>query len=170
MVSIIEDGTTLHGELRATKSLTQAYKSGTCIPDWTDDTKRPIIYMTLMNGSQPQIINSGYKWYYNGAEILSSDTRFEILTSYQVDGRVVPALKIMTNLASDTNVDLDIITFKGATTLSSNTVDVEASINVRITSWTSGGYLGVIDFVNGRSDITLGNLSVTAQGILYETR
>ena len=168
IVSIIEDGVTLHGELRATRSLTQAYKSGTCIPDWTDTSKQPVIYMTLMDGQKPQLINSGYKWYYNGAEITSTDTRFEILTNYQHDGRVVPALKIVQNLATSTNVDLDIITFKGTTTLSSNTVDVESSINVRITEWTSGGYLGVIDFANGRSDITRENLSVTAQGILYD--
>lgn len=166
-VQIIEDGTTLHGELRATRSLTQSYKAGTCIPDWTNASYQPTIYLSLMNGADVIAPDSGYKWYYNGTEITASDTRFQI-TTYSLSGVSVPALKIVANLADSTNVDIDVITFEGQKTLATNPVPLKASINVTITEWIEGGYLGVIDFANGIADITRDNATVTATATLFD--
>lgn len=184
-VQIIEDGTTLHGEIRATKSLTQAYKDSACIPDWTQTANQPTIYVTLQNGSTFITPDSNYNWYYNG-QLITWDSNgksiavegleagtFEKVTNYTPSGYssgvYVPAIKIVKNLASSTNVDIDVIRFDGQATLSTNPVDFSASINITITEWMQGGgYLGIINFQNGIADIDANNKSVTAEGILYD--
>ena len=182
-VQVIEDGTTLHGEIRATKSLTQAYKNPGCIPDWTVAANQPTIYVTLQNGTSFILPDSTYTWYYNGTAItwtgntsnaignLPAGT-FEKVTDYTPSGyssgQYVPAIKIVKNLANSTNVDIDVIRFDGQKTLSTNPVAFSASLNITITEWTEGGYLGIINFLNGIADIDSTNTSVTCQGILYD--
>lgn len=182
-VQVIEDGATLHGEIRATKSLTQAFKNPGCIPDWTVADNQPTIYVTLQNGTTFILPDSTYKWYYNGNEItwngntsnavadLAAGT-FQKVTNYTPSGysagQYVPAIKIVKNLANSSNVDIDVIRFDGQKTLSSNPVAFSASLNVTITEWTEGGYLGIINFLNGIADIDSQNTSVTCQGLLYD--
>ena len=182
-VQVIEDGTTLHGEIRATKSLTQAYKNPGCIPNWTVPANQPTIYVTLQNGTSFILPDSTYKWFYNGNEIewegntskaignLPAGTFVKVTDctpSGYSSGQYVPAIKIVKNLANSTNVDIDVIRFDGQKTLSTNPVAFSASLNITITEWTEGGYLGIINFLNGIADIDSTNTSVTCQGILYD--
>lgn len=191
-VSLIEDGTTLHGELRATKSLTQAWTGSACVPDWSSShvDNRPLIYISLMNGTDVVTVDSGSeKWYYNGTLITwsSSVTTQNIggtsyqgyvstncggvffKTTYTLDGKAMPAMGIIGNLANMSDVvDIDVIRFEGQKTLSTNPVDFAASTNITISDWVNGGYLGVINFQNGRADITRDNNQVVCQGYLYD--
>lgn len=184
-VQVIEDGTTLHGEMRATKSLTQAYKNPGCIPDWTVAGNQPTVYVTLQNGAAFTVPDATGTWYYNGnaltwtnnlndeiTGILPAGT-FERLTAYTPPtgysaGEYVPAIRIRKNLASSTNVDIDVIRYDGQKTLTTNPVTFSASLNVTITEWTEGGYIGVIDYLNGICDLDNTNTQVTCQAHLYD--
>lgn len=181
-VQVIEDGSTLHGELRATKSLTQAVKGGSCVPDWTVAANQPIIYVTLQNGSSFVLPDNTYKWFYNGTEIewtgnTSTDGLFQKVTDYTPTGysagQYVPAIKIIGNLATaNDSVDIDVIRFDGQKTLSTNPVGFSVSINVTIAEWSESGYLGLIEYTNstgttsGPTDITSDNLTVYLKGTL----
>lgn len=190
-VQIIEDGRTLHGELLATQTLTQANKDGSCIPNWqTNASSRPLIYVSLMDGATSVAIDANSdKWYYNGTLLTWSTTQTQqtigtttyngyvstnasgafFKTQFTVDGVSMPAIGIIKNLATLSDVvDIDVVRFEGTKTLSTNPIDFQASINITITEWVSGGYMGVISFQNDKADITRDNLSVTAIGTLYD--
>jgi len=133
------------------------------------------------------------KWYYNyngtDSEISFSST----LTRYNIDGGgyvegylstgtfagmfmkmtkslngvTVPALRIVQNLASSDNVDLDTITFKGKYNSGSGILDFQAQAQVRISSIAGGGYVGTVTFANGISDITQRPQTITMTANLY---
>ncbi|MBQ8715811.1 MAG: hypothetical protein IJ552_11525 [Prevotella sp.] len=74
MAQAIDDGTTLHGELRSTKPLSQAYGGGAAIPSWgavnSQYPNSPIIFLSLMEGTslvQPKANSIG--WAYNGQSL-----------------------------------------------------------------------------------------------------
>lgn len=191
-VQILEDGSSLHGQLLSLNTLTQAYKNGQCIPDWSVNTSgnaRPLIYLSLLNGSTTVAPDANFVWKYNGKEIhFSSTTTTRYIGStnytgylsvdYNGDGlggsflkttygtNNAPALGIVDNLATADNTDIDVISFVGSVPLTSNSVDFAADIAVTITQWTSGGYLGVVSFPNGNLIFNKGD-SVTAYASLY---
>lgn len=182
-IQVLEDGSTLHGQLLATITPTQSYKDGSFIPNWaTTASARPLIYLSLQNGASDITPDSGFTWKYNGTAITFSSTYSTVTigsTSYTgyVDtncGGVffkttyngAPALGIIGNLASSSNVDIDVIRFDGTKTLSTNPVSFSCMINVTITQWTAGGYLGVLTFPNGNI-ITQAGQSLTCGAALY---
>lgn len=80
----------------------------------------------------------------------------------------VPALRIVQNLASSTNVDVDTITFKGKYNTGGNgELDFQATAQIRISEISSGGYVGTITFANGISDITQRPQTITMTANLY---
>lgn len=177
-VTALEDGITLHGYLRATASLTQSYNNGVCIPDWSQVGGGPTIYLSLMSGADYAVPDSGYVWKWNGTEIAWASTAadaqsvnglFQKVANYVPSGytTAVPAIKIIGNLASSSNVDIDVISFEGTKTMSTAPIPFSASIEVRITEWISGGYAGILSFVDGIADISTENQSVTVYGTLY---
>lgn len=170
-VTAIDDGTTLHGNLASDKSLTQAWNGSTAVPNWTTPSEQPTIYLTLLSGATLVKPADGYKWYYNGAEITASDTRFQITTkSVTYAGQTIadmPALKIVANLASSANVDVDMITFKGDYVINGTGVSFACDAQIRISAITANGKLGVINFVGGISDITEAGQTITMYGRLY---
>lgn len=145
------------------------------------------------DSSSPNGYISEQKWYYNSSgtesEITFDSTTTTItlpdgstVTGYKSNGNfpdmflkhtaslnfvTVPALRIIKNLASGSNVDVDYITFKGKYNSGSGILDFETTAQIRISLMSSGGYLGVISFTNGKSDITEDNQSVTMTGTLY---
>lgn len=182
-IQVLEDGSTLHGQLLATITPTQSYKDGTFIPDWaTNEAARPLIYLSLQNGATDVAPDSGYSWSYNGVEIsFSSSSTTKTIGSTSYTGYVdtnfgekffkttyngMPALGIIGNLASSSNVDIDVIRFDGTKTLSTNPVSFSCMLNVTITQWTSGGYLGVLTFPQGNV-IKQANQSLICSAVLY---
>lgn len=138
-------------------------------------------------------INSGYKWYYNNhgadAEIIFESTMTTLtwtegveprsVTGYKstdgkflkneasLNGVPVPCLRIIKNLASSDNVDLDTVSIKGQYNTGSGMLDFQASAQIRISRISSGGYLGVISFADGKSNITDQTQSITMTSVLY---
>lgn len=182
-IQVLEDGSTLRGQLLSTVTPAQSYKDGTFIPNWaTTASSRPLVYLSLQNGATDITPDSNFTWYYNGVAITFSDTlSTETIggTSYSgyVDTNMsgkffktsyggMPALGIIGNLASSSNVDIDVIRFDGSKTLSTNPVSFSCQLNVTITQWTSGGYLGVLNFPNGNI-IRQAGQTLTCTAILY---
>lgn len=169
-VTALDDGTTIHGNLASDRALTQAWNGTTAVPNWTDTNEQPTIYLTLLSGATLVAPASGYKWYYNGTEISDSDSRFQKTTksvTYVGQTVTMPALKIVANLASSSNVDVDMITFKGSYVINGYGIEFACDAQVRISAITANGKLGVINFVNGVSDITEAGQVITMYGMLY---
>lgn len=169
-VTALEDGTTLHGNLASDRALTQAWNGTTAVPNWADPNEQPTIYLTLLSGATLVAPASGYKWYYNGTEISDSDSRFQKTTksvTYAGQTVTMPALKIVANLASSSNVDVDMITFKGSYIINGSGIEFACDAQVRISAITANGKLGVINFVNGVSDITEAGQVIIMYGMLY---
>lgn len=169
-VTALEDGTTLHGNLAADGSLSQAWNGQSAVPDWTDPTKQPTIYLTLMSGGTLVEPANDFKWLYNGVEIADSDTRFQKTTrAVEMGGqsKAMPALKIVANLANSHNVDVDLITFQGNYIINGTGISFSATAQIRISEIAEGSSLGVINFHNGVSDITTKGQNIVAYGLLY---
>lgn len=184
-VTALEDGTTLHGNLVSDGSLTQGWvkSTQTPVPNWKTPAageKQPIIYLTLLSGNEVKTPDSNnQKWYYNNEELtFGNDGKstnpgkvdmFQRTTYPETDPNGAPALKIIDNLASNNNVDLDTIRFSGQYTSSGAAIGFTATIQVRITSMTAGSNLGVIEFANGISDITEKDQTISMTASLYNS-
>lgn len=176
-VTALEDGTTLHGNLVADKSLTQAWNGTSATPDWTVAAKQPTIYLTLLSGATSVQPSNTYDWYYNGNLIVFDGTTNQSTSQNGVPAGVflktthgspaMPALKIIGNLAGNSNVDVDMITFKGRYTINTSAVEFSCDAQIRISRMTSNGYLGVLNFVDGVSDITTPNQNIKIWAELY---
>lgn len=170
-VQVIEDGSSIRGEIRSTAPLAQAFNGGSCVPNWTPTgSNNPVVYIVLQNGGSYVLPDNTYKWYYNDEEILWDSNgkslamnnnglaagTFEKVTNYTPEmyqsGQYVPAIKIAKNLASSDNVDIDVIRFDGQKTLSTNPIKFTASIDVSITELLNGGYIGLIYLAQGTTD------------------
>lgn len=85
------------------------------------------------------------------------------------NGVTVPCLRIVKDLASSSNADLDTITFIGKyrTSASGAEIDFQATAQVRIGMVSSTGYWGVINFANGVSNITDQSQTISMTAVLY---
>ena len=167
-VTAIDDGTTLHGALQSTKPLSQAWTGSAAVPDWANADNRPVIYLTLMEGSSYVLPESVYKWKYNGVEIDFSQGVFEKVTYIpQGYSSAVPAIRINQNMASSENVDVDIISFEGSYEMAGAQVGFSASATIRITTVTSGGLFGIIEF-DGEKNITEKGQQIRMFGTLFD--
>lgn len=168
-LNVIDDGTTLHGNLSSEIPLAQAWNGASAVPDWTVSTNQPLIYLTLLNGKN-LVAPTTTTWYYNGVDV-SSDSRFEITTrnvTYNGTTLAMPALRIVSNLASSANKDIDVITLEGTYEIDGNGIDFTATAQIRISGIEANGYIGLINFVNGISDITDKGQVITMYGRLYD--
>lgn len=169
-VTAIEDGTTLHGSLNATQTLTQAYSGGNAVPDWTVEGKQPIIYLNLFSGSR-KVINldeGSIKWYYNNEELHFYSNGNSHGGNFKKDtyDDGLPALKILKNFATSDNV-VDTITITCSGTY--NGIEFSASIQIRVSVISNNGYFGVLDFKNGKSVFTDASDKITINAHLYES-
>lgn len=187
-ITAIEDGTTIHGTLSSTTSLSQSWNGSGCNPNWENSTEseRPLIYLNLYKGNAYVGIANIYnqKWYYNkgGGEILLSfnpntglntndecSGYFKLVSDYNPHGLIVPAIRIMKNLASDENLDIDLIRFEGdyKESASASPINFSTSIQIRLTVVEGQGFFGVINAPQG-TDLTQDQQSITLSGTLYK--
>lgn len=196
LISSVNDGTTIHGSLRANVSLTQGWDGAAATPDWTaeytdpqhEDPEHknpfyhPQVYLALFDG-QNQTTPTTYKWYYNGIELdFDPDTGLSRNQGYagwfyayigepDVDGSGLGntcCLRIMVNLASSNNTDIDLISISGTKEIGGSPVSFEAGVDVTISKVSSTGYLGVIQFKNGKSTLDGDNDTVEVGAYLYK--
>ena len=140
-VTAITDGVTIHGSLSSSKSLTQVLYGNSVIDSWdARDPKNvsPVLTLTVLKGSE-FVSPRTYTWYYNGTEIEAGDERFVMGTTTK-NGVTVPTLKIVRDLASEDNADLDTITIAGQIETNGVMIDFNAGLEVRISRMTSSGY------------------------------
>lgn len=172
MVTAIDDGTTLHANLVASGQITQAWNGVSAVPDWTVAANQPTLYLTLLSGGTYKAPTT-YTWKYNGTALTFNASTHKdpsgkfMETTQQVGGVNMPALKIVGNLVSSNNVDLDTITLEGTVEVGGASLDFNVMQQVRITKINAQGYLGVINFVDGIADITEEGQTLTLYGKLY---
>lgn len=173
-VEAIEDGSTLHGTLVSDKSLAQAFTGTSCVPNWEESANQPTIYVDLLNGSDHVAADSTGVWEYNGTAITwngntSTDGRFQKVTDLRPEGYTtyVPAIKIISNLATSSNVNTDSITYRGSYTLSGSAIDFSLTTFVRITSVSATGIFGIIEFI-GSNIITEDHPIVSMRARLFD--
>lgn len=169
-VEAIDDGTSLHGQILSTKPLSQAWTGSTAVPAWTVDANRPIIYVNLMNGNTSVTPDENGTWYYNGTA-LTFDGSTALSTNTGMEGWFhkesgIEGIKIMVNLASNTNVNTDSVSYSGSYTISGAAIPFSASTFIRITGINSSGIFGQIHFV-GSNVATEKNQTITMVGRLY---
>ena len=179
-VTALDDGTTLHGNLASDKSLSQAWSGTAAIPNWTVASEQPTVYLTLLAGAELVTPKDNFKWLYNGTQITFGSNNistqpsglFQKTTKSVTYGNVTktePALKIIGNLASSSNVDVDMITFQGEYEIGGSAIPFACDAQIRISTITGNGYLGVINFVEGKSDIIEKGQTITMYGKLYDS-
>ena len=174
-VEAIDDGSTLHGQLLSTKALTQAWTGSAAVPNWNDAGNQPTVYVDLMSGTSKVTPDAGGKWYYNNAEIewadasataVSTDGRFQKVNNYPTSANPTAAIKIIANLASNSNVNTDSLTYTGSYTLGGSPIGFSVSTFIRITGVSSAGIFGFIEFV-GSNIVTEKNQVVTMYARLF---
>jgi hypothetical protein len=174
-VEAIDDGSTLHGQLLSTKALTQAWTGSAAVPNWTDAANQPTVYVDLMSGTSKVTPDAGGKWYYNNVEIewadasataVSTDGRFQKVNNYPTSANPTAAIKIIANLASNSNVNTDSLTYTGSYTLGGSPIGFSVSTFIRITGVSSAGIFGFIEFV-GSNIVTEKNQVVTMYARLF---
>lgn len=174
-VEALEDGSTLHGQLLSTHALSQAWSGTAAVPNWTVAANQPIIYVDLLSGTTKVTPDAGGTWYYNNTEIqwasdsataVSTDGRFQKVSNYP-SGSPTAAIKIIANLAASDNVNTDTITYVGSYTVGGAPVGFSMTTFVRITSISSTGIFGMIEFI-GSNIVTEKNQVVRMYGRLYD--
>ena len=103
---------------------------------------------------------------------ISTDGKFMKYNRYIKLGesrQLMPCLRIIQNIASSNNVDVDYITLTGTYGSAGGEITFSCSIQVKITGITSNGKIGIINFANGISDITEPGQTVVLYGELYDS-
>lgn len=165
----IIDGNIITSNLYSTKILVQRLKKGTDVPfpNWEEEEHQPTIYpRVIAQSTGKRVTLHSHKWFHNGAEINSSDGRFQLVT-YDDGGVKVPGLKIVKNLAVLDNLDTDVVSFQAKTTVSGVDYDVKANIDIRLEEMVGDPYDGIIDVTEG-GVIDDDTPEITATAILYK--
>jgi len=182
VVTALQDGQSIQGELAVTRSLWQAVTDGgTVIPNWTteDENIKPLLYPLIMSGGVV-IAPTTTSWKYNNELItfadqtgLSTNDSFPGVfkrTTYQMpSGITVTALRIMKNLASSTNDDSDTITVSGTATVGDTTLSFDAMQTVRITKAAESADVGELLFIDGKGTLSSDTDEVSIRAILHTT-
>lgn len=182
MISTVEDGTTLHAQLLSDLPLVQAYSAAGTIPDWTKSANQPTVFVDLLNGTERLSANAG-TWSYGTTRLTFSPTThkcttqgyvdwFEEVTNYRPSGYTspVPAIKIITNLATSARVASETLSFSGSYTFGGNqNVGFAVQTTVRMTGTISSGIWGFVEFVgdNDGTRITQDHQVKIMRGRLY---
>lgn len=163
-VGMIMDGDSVSGRLYTTAPLAQMYKKGTAefIPNWTTESLQPIIYPIARSANENTIkglVSDTDVWLYNG-QVVSFNASNISATPSVIAGKLkrvtynngsvnVPALRIVGNLAGESNLDNDIITLRASVESSGHTLTFESSIDLKISEYTDSEYNGFLNVTNG---------------------
>ena len=142
-ISLLQNGDNLNTTLNATAPLYQTFKKGTqdFSPNWAtmSDLDRPVIYPRVYSVMENRVIvPSDISWKYNNvamtfdAQGIATAPDIAAGKIKQIDYNGAKALRMIGNVASETNNDSDIITFLGNVTSSGQTVPVSADITLLI--------------------------------------
>lgn len=163
-VEMLVDGDSAQGNIRSTKPLVQMYNPVTtaCVPDWSVVANQPIIYPVMRSGNEnviKAIVSGSDTWYYNNT-IISFNGSGISTSPDNVAGKLkkitfnnghvdVPALQIIGNLASASNMDADTISMSGQIEASGHSLSYSVDIALSISEYTDTAYNGFIHTTNG---------------------
>ena len=195
-ISFIEDGKNVHGALAAAGSLSQGWDKNTneAVPNWDSGNNdgagtadSPVIYLELTLGSAPKAVSgnakTGVTWTHNGVALefdandLNSNTDTAEAGTFKRTTQMVgptgsqiamPALKIVKNLASAGNLNLDKVGIIGSVELGGVLVDFSDDITIPIAELSGSGYLGALVFANQKATLDGDTDSVTATAKLFK--
>lgn len=175
-INLLQNGDNLNTTLNATKPLYQTFKKGTTdfSPDWEamNDSDRPIVFprvYSVMDGIT--LTPTNVSWKYNNVAMTFDANGLATAPSLiagkirQVDYNGTKALKIIGNVASDTNNDSDTITFTGNVTSGGQVVTVSADITLLVEEASNNLYRL---FLLTSDDVIDGDqTSISLQAVLY---
>lgn len=184
----IVDGDQISGQLRATLPLVQYIKKDTsqCSPDFVaQPTMQPIIYPNVTSQYEQRrlpVLSGTEKWFYNSESIeLTFDANGLCTGPGSAAGKFrkviynngdfnVPGLKIVGNLASDTNKDSDVISMEGAVESAGHTLPFRLDITFRIEEIEGDPYIGYINDESGTGAVLDDNTpSITLKAYLMKS-
>ena len=167
----IVDGDQISGQLRATLPLVQYIKKDTaqCSPDFVaQPSTQPTIYPNVTSQVEQrrlEILSGTEKWFYNSESVeLTFDAsgnctgpgsaagKFKKVTYNNGDFNV-PALKIVGNLAAETNKDSDVVSMEGAVDSAGHTLPFRLDITFRIEEIEGDPYIGYINDETGNGAV-----------------
>lgn len=184
-ITALQSGESIHGSLRVSGSLSQNFNptSQKCVPDWKADAgKRPVVYPVVRRGTA-YVSESGmsrFSWKYNDIRLQFDGSGYSTMTdafgspifkkgstNVSLDGNTytVPTLTIVSNLASQTNLDMDTIVFEGSVEIAGRQVSFAAQVDVKIAQMTVSGFLGQLNPESGILSSQTDQLTVKA--LLY---
>ena len=167
MVSVLEDGRQIIANIMvANGSLSQAWNGGTAIPDFTETAKQPLLYLSIMNNGARDNMNVSGTWYYNNAAV-TGNSKFQV-TTHTVGGVQYPALRIVGNLASSDNTDVDTISFVGSFQREGDTIPIQASVLFNIIRMQEGSWFGVV--TPGMAEVDSDSAYVDLTATLYDDK
>ncbi len=142
----LRNGDSLNLSFKLTKQLHQIINkdTGVIFPDWTIEAEQPIITPIARSTMGAVVITSFYGWEYNGNDLTFSG---EIVGEWQKDltGKFAirwsdGSLKIIQNLASETNIAGDILTFKCTASVSGVEYNISGTLSVAIVQASASAY------------------------------
>lgn len=163
-IGMIVDGDSAQGSIRATAPLSQSYQKDTnlCMPDWTVAANQPIIYPMMRSGNEntvKAIVAGTEKFYYNDQLIVFNASgvstspanvagKFQT-TTYNNGVVVVPALRVIGNLATAANMDADRIRMDGEIEASGHNLAFTSELIIAISEFSNSAYYGYLTASNG---------------------
>lgn len=164
-ISLLQNGDNLNTTLNSTAPLYQTFKKGTqdFSPNWATmpDTQRPVIFPRAYSVMEAAVLAiTGISWKYNGVGMTFDSSGICTYPDVaagkvrQIDYNGSKALKMIGNVASDTNNDSDTIGFTGKVNASGQQVDVSAEITLLVEE--SSGNLHRL-FLNMSDDVIDGD-------------
>lgn len=191
----IIDADSLSFTLMATEPLVQYLKKGTSdgfMPNWATSDRKPVIYpnaMSQLEGIRKQAVAGSEEWSYNGTVMTFNASGVSVTPAviagtfqkqlYNNGDFLVPALKIIGNLVSPTNVDTDQIGMSCKVEVSGIQIPASNSISIRLEETVGDPYQGFISATDGgvidnntksvtlTAELTKGGSYVT-EGITYK--
>lgn len=177
-INLLQNGDNLNTTLNSTAPLYQTFKKGTqdFVPNWLimADASRPVVFPRIYSVMGATVlVPSNVSWKYNGVAMIFDAqgiaTAPDIVAGKikQIDYNGSKALRVIGNIASDTNNDSDTITFTGTVLASGQTVNVSAEITLLVEEASSNLYRL---FLNMADDVIDGDeTSLTMQATLFNS-
>ena len=175
-VNRLQNNEALNTTLNSTAPLYQTFKKGTndYSPNWATmaDAQRPVIFPRVYSTREAKEIKAtNVKWKYNGVEMkFGSDgvATFPDIAAgkvKQIDYNGGKALKMIGNVASDTNNDSDTITFSGFAAASGQNIPVSSEATILVEEASANLYRL---FINMADDVIDGDeTSLTMVATLF---
>lgn len=179
-ITRLRTGDSLLATLHSDKPLFQGVTDSTTVaPDWTDPQNQPTITPEVYSSRNGSVTIGAFTWYYNGTPVqfgsaaadgwateLANSTanpgpaRFKVCVN-PAAGETAGMLKIIGNLASNNNMDNDILKFETTVETGGVRSTAGASIDVLIQPMGASAYQGLVTvspsntFTDKVTDITL---------------